>query len=123
MRARRGIVQPARLYSVLIQSGFLVDHCALATFGRCDCPAIYNSVIPVTVIRAEANGQTTMTTPRAGHREPLDQLLSVRFRRPVFDQINAAARRNDQSIGEWTRTVLRAALKREAAKSTPKRAA
>jgi hypothetical protein len=32
----------------------------------------------------------------------------------VFEQIDAAARRNDQSISEWARMVLRTAAMREA---------
>jgi hypothetical protein len=55
-----------------------------------------------------------MTTPRAEERDRLDQHLHVRFRRAVFEQIDAAARRNDQSISEWARMVLRAAALREA---------
>jgi hypothetical protein len=52
-----------------------------------------------------------MRTPYAEERDRLDQHLHVRFKRGVFDQINAAARRNDQSISEM---VLPTAALREA---------
>jgi hypothetical protein len=64
-----------------------------------------------------------MRTPYAEEGDRLDQHLHVRFRRAVFDQINAAARRNDQSISEWARMVLRTAALREAEASRRKQRA
>jgi hypothetical protein len=55
--------------------------------------------------------------------ERLDEHVNIRLNPAQFEAINAAARRSDLKVSKWARAVLLDALKREAAKATPKRAA